>query len=154
MSLEKSMAELAESNIKLAEAQSSLAEAQLAVAAKYDEMIAFVVANQGGTAPAAKTEPAAEAPKPRGRPKKEAAAKTEATPDDGLGGDDGDDEGLGDDVVQRTSDDVKAILKKYKEAGGAPRDIMSKFGAKAFPEIKEADFNACYEAAEKALAKL
>lgn len=152
MSLEKSMAELAESNIKLAEAQSSLAEAQLAVAAKYDEMIAFVAANQGGGAvatPAATTDKAADAPKPRGRPKKEVV---EAKTDDGLGDDA--DEGLDDDVPQRTSDEVKALLKKFKDAGGVPRDIMGKFGAKAFPELKEADFNAAYEATEKALAKL
>lgn len=151
MSLEKSMAELAESNIKLAAAQDRLATAQEAVADKYQEMMAFFAANQGGDAPATAEKPAP-AKRGPGRPKKEEKqADPPPAADDGLG-DDGDD--LGDDAPQRTSDEVKAILQKFKAAGGVPRDIMGKFGAKAFPELKEADFNAVYEATEKALAKL
>lgn len=149
MSLEKSMAELAESNIKLAAAQDRLATAQEAVADKYQEMMAFFAANQGGDAPAAAEKPAP-AKRGPGRPKKEEKpSDPPPAADDGLGDDD-----LGDDAPQRTSDEVKALLQKFKAAGGVPRDIMGKFGAKAFPELKEADFNAVYEATEKALAKL
>ena len=148
MSLEDSMAALAKSNLTLAEAQSALAEAQKAVADKYDEMIAFFAANNA--APEKSDGKAEDKPK-RGRPKKAASepAPPPADTDDGLGDDDTDG-----DVTARTSDEVKAILKKYKDAGGVPRDIMSKFGAKAFPELKEPDFNACYAATEKALEKL
>ena len=145
MSLEKSMADLAESNLKLAEAQNNLAEAQQAVASRYEEMIAFFAANQGN-APAADTPAKTEDKPKRGRPAK---AKPEPeVEDDGLGGEEEEA------TAQRTADEVKSILKQYKEAGGTPRDIMGKFGAKAFPEIAESDYNACYEATEKALAKL
>ena len=146
MSLEKSMADLAESNLKLAEAQNNLAEAQQAVASRYEEMIAFFAANQGNTSTAADTPAKTEDKPKRGRPAK---AKPEPeVEDDGLGGEEEEA------TTQRTADEVKSILKQYKEAGGTPRDIMGKFGAKAFPEIAEADYNACYEATEKALAKL
>ena len=146
MSLEKSMADLAESNLKLAEAQNNLAEAQQAVASRYEEMIAFFAANQGN-APAADTPAKTEDKPKRGRPAKAKPEPVEAE-DDGLGGEEEET------ATQRTADEVKSILKQYKEAGGTPRDIMGKFGAKAFPEIAESDYNACYDAAEKALAKL
>lgn len=155
MSLEKSMADLAESNIKLAAAQERLATAQEAVADKYQEMMAFFAANQGEAAatPAAAEKAPAEKRGP-GRPKK--TEKIAPPPPEDNDDDEGldDDDGMGDEPTQRTSDEVKAILQKFKAAGGVPRDIMGKFGAKAFPELKEADFNAVYEATEKALAKL
>lgn len=146
MSLEQSMKELAESNIELAKAQTELAGAQRAVADKYDEMIAFVNEKRGD-APAS----AADKPKGRGRPAgstnkpKDPEPEPEQEEDDGLGGDG---------AVQRTEAEVKELLKKFKEAGGVPKDIMSQFGAKAFPEVKPADYNDCYAATEKALAKL
>ena len=140
------MTDLHESNLKLAEAQNNLAEAQQAVASRYEEMIAFFAANQGNTSTAADTPAKTEDKPKRGRPAK---AKPEPeVEDDGLGGEEEEA------TTQRTADEVKSILKQYKEAGGTPRDIMGKFGAKAFPEIAEADYNACYDAAEKALAKL
>ena len=153
MSLEKSMADLAESNIKLAAAQDRLATAQEKVADKYQEMMAFFAANQGGeVATPAATEKAPAEKRGPGRPKKDKPADPPPAADDGLGDDD---DGMGDDApTQRTSDEVKAKLQEFKAAGGVPRDIMSKFGAKAFPELKDADFNAVYEATEKALAKL
>ena len=150
MSLEKSMADLAESNLKLAEAQNNLAEAQQAVASRYEEMIAFFAANQGN-APAAAASSADTPAKTEDKPKRGRPAKAKPEPeveDDGLGGEEEEA------TTQRTADEVKSILKQYKEAGGTPRDIMGKFGAKAFPEVAESDYNACYEATEKALAKL
>lgn len=146
MSLEKSMADLADANNKLAEANDKLADANINAAKLYAQLIERL---DGAQIDTGAVPPAATEDKPRrGRPAKDKAPEPAAEPDndDGLGGDD--------DVPQRTSDDVKALLKKFKEAGGVPREIMAKFGAKAFPEIKEADFNAAYEATEKALAKL
>lgn len=140
MSLEESMAALAESNLKLAAANTEAAKLYAAVLERFD---AGDVA--GDTAkPAA----AAAAPK-KGRP-----AKAKPGPEPEQEEEEEEDDGLGGGTANRSEDEVKAILKQYKEAGGAPKDIMGKFGARAFPEVKPADFNAVYEATEKALAKL
>lgn len=154
MSLEESMLALAKSNERLAASNEAVAEANTKAAATYEALIERINEAGGASVAQAPAAAAAEAPK-RGRPPKakeeQKAAPAPAADNDGLGGDD-DDEGLGE--TQRTAEEVKTILKKFKDAGGAPRDIMGKFGAKAFPDLKEADFNACYAETEKALAKL
>ncbi len=147
MSLEKSMELLAESNTKLAEAQSKLAEAQQAVAAKYDEMIAFV-AGQGGAKEAPEKEapekeekkaPAKKAAK-RGRPKKE-----EKEEDDGFG--------EGDEQEEITFDQVKAQLLAVRDAHGGDKApavaLLKDHGYRAIPEIQEKDYRSIYDAAQK-----
>lgn len=143
MSLEESMLKLAESNLALAEAQNALAE-------KYERILnGEAVIDPAVVGGGAKTEAAAPAKKGPGRPRK--APEPEPTPeDDGLGGEEEEEEEI--EVV--TADQVKKALQEFKAAGGAPRDIMSKFGAKAFPEVKEADYAACLAATLKAQAKL
>lgn len=140
MSLEESMAALAESNLKLAAANTEAAKLYAAVLERFEA---------GDVAPAA-DKPAAEDKPKKGRPAK---AKPEPEPEPEQEEEE-DDDGLGGGAANRSEDEVKAILKKYKEAGGAPKDIMGKFGARAFPEVKPADFNAVYEATEKALSRL
>ena len=143
MSLEESMLKLAESNLALAEAQNALAE-------KYERILngeAVIDPAVVGGATTAKTETPKKGP---GRPKKVAEPEPEPEKeDDGLGGEEEEEEA---DVV--TADQLKSALQAFKAAGGAPKDIMSKFGAKAFPEVKEADYAACLAATLKAQAKL
>lgn len=143
MSLEKSMELLAESNIKLAEAQQ-------AVAAKYDEMIAFFAANKDGAAPAAKkadeeekpAKPATKKAAKRGRPKKE----EKPADDDGFG--------EGDDAQEEiTFDQVKAQLLAVRDAHGGDKApavaLLKDHGYRAIPEIQEKDYRSIYDAAQK-----
>lgn len=154
MSLEESMLALAKSNERLAASNEAVAEANTKAAAAYAELVDRI--NDAGGATVAPTPASSETPtRGRGRPPKNNKEDQKAAPQQAEDdGDLGDDDGLGEAPTQRTADEVKAILKKFKDAGGTPRDIMGKFGAKAFPELKESDFNACYDATEKALAKL
>ena len=116
MSLEKSMADLAESNLKLAEAQNNLAEAQQAVASRYEEMIAFFAANQGNTSTAADTPAKTEDKPKRGRPAK---AKPEPeVEDDGLGGEEEEA------TTQRTADEVKSVSYTHLRAHETGRNLV------------------------------
>lgn len=141
MSLEEAMAKLADAMNRYSETIEKYGDALLTRLGEAD--VAAVAA--GG-----------KADKPAAAPKKGAAKKTAASapPAEEEEEEEEEDDGLGGGTTNRSEDEVKTILKKFKDAGGVPKEIMGKFGARSFPEVKPAHFNAVYEATEKALAKL
>lgn len=156
MSLEKSMQELAESNLKLAEAQNALADAQNSVAGQYQEMIAFFAANGTPEKPAAASKPdKAEKGETAAQRKKREAAEAKAKEEevnDGFG----DDEGGEETETALTMDDVKKKLFEVKDKFGDKSyalEIIAEYGYKALPDIQEKDFDAIYADAEKALKR-
>lgn len=165
MSLEESMAALAEANKALAASNLKLVESQERVAELYEGMTEAYnncVANGGegqvvklpAAASAAKADAATSTGKKPGRPKKD-AKKDDAPPaDDGMGEDDG----FGDDGDDATPaldfDTVKAELLKVRDKFGDKSHalaIIKEFGYSALPDIQEKDFAAIYK---KAQAKL
>lgn len=159
MSLEKSMQELAESNLKLAEAQNALADAQNSVAGQYQEMIAFFAANGTPEKPAAASKPdKAEKGETVAQRKKREAAEAKAAAEAAAQGDDGfgDDEGGEETETALTMDDVKKKLFEVKDKFGDKSyalEIIAEYGYKALPDIQEKDFDAIYADAEKALKR-
>lgn len=166
MSLEESMAALAEANKALAESNLKLVESQERVAGLYEAQIEAYnncVANGGvlvqTPAPAkADTTTKADTGKKPGRPAGSGKKKEDppADKDDGLGDGDGDDGfGDGDETTPALDfDTVKAELLKVRDKFGDKSHalaIIKEFGYSALPDIQEKDFAAIYK---KAQAKL
>lgn len=140
MSLEESMAKLAEAQLVFAAALEKAAE-------RYDALIELYSTGDAPAKPPAKEEakPASTRGRPAGAKNK---PKEEPPADDGLGGDE--EEETGSSV---TFNEMKAKLVELRELTDkdAPRALMKKFGATNVGEIKEEDFQAVYDAAVKGI---
>lgn len=143
MSFEESLKALADSNLRLAAAMDKYADTITKFGLKVEE------ANTGKAEETEEEAPVAEK-KPRGRPAK---AKPEPTPEPEV---EDEDDGFGEEEEEEAAIDFAAVKQALKDVAAKvgkekALKIMHDRGYKAIPEIKEKDYKAVYDAAQKLL---